>query len=212
MVRGFTAALLAVVVFASGAAGAQHAAKVDVRVGDRWSYELKDAATGDLRHSATILVVDVTDKEINTQITLVGRDRPLMYIYGRDWGRIQDANWKFQPPEGGFKFPLKVGAEWRAETAARHLSKGTGLQGSTADKVLGEEKVTTAAGTFDTYKVQRVLRQTDSNDQTKGSVTTATYWYAPAVNRWVKRTLEVRYEGRVRDSTIEELTAYSRKP
>lgn len=212
MMRGITAALLAVVVFAFGAAEAKDAAKVDVRVGDRWSYELKDAATGDLRNSATIVVVGVTDKEINTQITMANKDRPLTYIYGHDWGRIQDSQWKFQPPEGGFKLPLKVGAEWRAETAAMHLHNGNSLQGSSVDKVLGEEKMTTAAGTFDTYKVQRVLQQTNNNDQTKASVTTSTYWYAPAVNRWVKRSQEVRFAGRVRNSTIEELTAYSRRP
>ena len=212
MVREIAAALLASLMFASGPANAQDGGKADVRVGDRWAYELKDAATGDLRHSATIVVVGVTDKEINTQISLSGRDKPMTYIYGRDWSRIQDTQWKFQPPEGGFRFPLKVGAEWRRETGARHLSNGTGLQGSSLDKVLGEEKVTTPAGTFDTYKVQRVLQQTGGDNRTRVSVTTATYWYAPAINRWVKRSNEVRSDGRVRDSTVEELTAYSRKP
>jgi hypothetical protein len=32
------------------------------------------------------------------------------------------------------------------------------------------------------------------------------------VNRWVKKRTEGRYEGRVRDSYVEELTDYSRKP
>jgi hypothetical protein len=37
-------------------------------------------------------------------------------------------------------------------------------------------------------------------------------WYAPAINRWVKRTYEGRAAGRVRESSLEELTDYSRQP
>ena len=41
---------------------------------------------------------------------------------------------------------------------------------------------------------------------------TAALWYAPSVNRWVRRTVKVQVEGRLRDSQTEELTDYSRKP
>src|SRR5262245_64510142 len=55
-----------------------------------------------------------------------------------------------------------------------------------------------------------------TDDQHKGpneiSKLAFVVWYAPAVSRWVKRTAEWRQEGRVRDSFIEELTGYSRKP
>ena len=40
---------------------------------------------------------------------------------------------------------------------------------------------------------------------------TFVFWYAATVNRWVKRKTEARYEGRLRDSYVEELTEYSRK-
>jgi hypothetical protein len=39
-----------------------------------------------------------------------------------------------------------------------------------------------------------------------------TLWYAPTVNRWVRKTNETHIEGRLRDSHTEELTDYSRKP
>jgi hypothetical protein len=56
------------------------------------------------------------------------------------------------------------------------------------------------------------VREVNTKDQTKSSTTTETTWYAPTINRWVKRKTETRAEGRLRDSSSEELTEYSRKP
>jgi hypothetical protein len=41
---------------------------------------------------------------------------------------------------------------------------------------------------------------------------TSTLWYAPTVNRWVRKTYKMQMEGRLRESQTEELTDYSRKP
>ena len=56
------------------------------------------------------------------------------------------------------------------------------------------------------------LRQINANDQSKASTVTATLWYAPSINRWVRKTNKTQIEGRLRDSHTEELTDYSRKP
>lgn len=193
-------------------ARAQVADPTAVLAGDRWSYDVKDGVTGDLRQAITIVVVDVTDKEVNTRISVAGKDRPRTFIFAHDWGRIDDSVWQFQPAEIGLKTPLSLGKEWRAETGAKNLQTGSTLRGSGVAKVIGEEKITTAAGTFDTFKVQTVVRQVNNNDQTKASTSTSVFWFAPAVNRWVKKTHETRFEGRLRDSVVEELTSYSRKP
>ena len=79
-------------------------------------------------------------------------------------------------------------------------------------KVAGQEKITTSAGTFDTFKIEIVMRQVNSNDQTKAASVNMTLWYAPVVNRWVRKTYTLQVEGRLRDSHTEELTDYSRKP
>lgn len=86
------------------------------------------------------------------------------------------------------------------------------LHANNLAKVAGKEQVTTPAGTFDTFRVEAKLRQVDSKDQTKSFLVTQWFWYAPDVNRWVKKKLEARFEGRLRDSYSEELTEYSRKP
>ncbi len=86
------------------------------------------------------------------------------------------------------------------------------MRTSSVAKVVAQEKTTTQAGTFDTYRIETSVTQVNSKDATKSSRTTIVDWYAPAINRWVKRTFQARWEGRVRDSTVEALTEYSRKP
>jgi len=183
-----------------------------VRVGDRWSYDIKDEATGDLRHALTVVVIDVNDKEITARTTIRGKDRPQTMAFDLDWGRIDDGAWKLRPSGIGIKQPLQVGKEWRSDANAMNLQSGVAFRASGVAKVMAEEQVTTAAGTFDTYRINTTVRLVNTRDQTKSSTWTFVLWYAPAVNRWVKKTTEARSEGRLRDSFVEELTEYSRKP
>jgi hypothetical protein len=86
------------------------------------------------------------------------------------------------------------------------------MQTSGLAKVVGQEQITTPAGTFDTFRVELTVRQINTKDQTKSTTLTVVVWYAPAINRWVRKNTEVRFEGRLRDSFSDELTEYSRKP
>lgn len=93
-----------------------------------------------------------------------------------------------------------------------HLQSGVAFRVSGVAKVVGEERVTTPAGTFDTYRVDTMVKLLNTRDQTKSQTWTFVFWYAPSVNRWVRRKTEARYEGRLRDSFVDELTEYARKP
>jgi hypothetical protein len=184
-----------------------------IRVGDRWSYEIKDSLTGDLRPATTVVVGEVTDKEITTRVTVRGRDRPPQaMVYDLDWGRIDDGAWKLRPPGIGIKKPLQIGKEWRSDANGVHLQSGMTFRAEGVAKVVGREQVTTSAGTFDTFRVDMTVRMINTKDQSRSQTWTFVVWYAPAVNRWVKKTSEWRSEGRVRDSFSEELTDYSRRP
>ena len=44
--------------------------------GDRWVYEVKDEITGDLKRTTTVVVLDVSEKEINTRMSVRGAARP----------------------------------------------------------------------------------------------------------------------------------------
>ena len=213
MVRQFVAAALAVLFLGMGNSFAQEpAAPDDVRVGDRWSYDVKDDATGDLRRTISYVAIEITDKEITTRVMERGKDRPNTVVFSREWGRIDNGLWQTRPSGYGIKTPLDVNKEWRNEANARNLKTGVNTRVSAVAKVVGQEKLTTAAGEFDTFKIEAKIREVNTNDQTKSSAITETTWYAPAINRWAKRKTEVRAEGRLRDSFSEELTEYTRKP
>lgn len=184
-----------------------------IRVGDQWSYEIKDSLTGDLRPATTVVVGDVTSNEITTRVTVRGTDRPPQtMVYDLDWGRIDDGDWKLRPAGIGLKKPLQIGKEWRSDANGIHLQSGVTFRAEGVAKVVGREQVTTLAGTFDTFRVDMTVRMTNTKDQTKSTTATHVVLYAPAINRWVKKTSEWRSEGRVRESFSEELTEYSRRP
>ena len=194
-------------------APAQVADLAGVLPGDRWVYEVMDEITGDLKLTTTVVVVDVSEKEINTRVSTRGAASPRQIVFDRAWSRIDDNVWKYRPSDGtGIKTPLQVGKGWRFESKATHFQNGTALSTTGQSKVVAEEKITTSAGTFDTFKIETTMRQVNSNDQTKAATVTAALWYAPSINRWVRRTYKVQIEGRLRESQTEELTDYSRKP
>jgi hypothetical protein len=134
-------------------------------------------------------------------------------VFDPDWGRIDDGAWKLRPPGIGIKKPLlQIGKQWRSDANGTHMQSGVTFRAEGVAKVVGQEQVTTPAGSFDTYRVDMTVRMINTKDQTRSQTYAFVVWYAPAVNRWVKRTTEWRSEGRVRDSFSEELTEYSRKP
>jgi hypothetical protein len=191
---------------------AQVADIAGVLPGDRWVYEVTDEVTGDIKQTTTVVVLDVSEKEINTRVTIRGA-APRQIVFDRGWSRIDDSSWKYTPSDGtGIKMPLQVGQDWRFDSKATNFNNGTAMSVNGQSTVVGTEKLTTSAGTFETFKVETTLRQINANDQTKSSTLTSTLWYAPTVNRWVRKTYKLQVEGRLRESQTEELMDYSRKP
>jgi hypothetical protein len=181
--------------------------------GDRWVYEVTDEMTGDVKSTTTVVVLDVSEGEIHTRVSTRGAAGPRQIVFDRAWNRIDDSVWKYRPSDGtGIQMPLQIGKEWRFENKATHFQNGTAVSNTGQSKVVGKERITTSAGTFDTFKVETTMRQVNSNDQTKAATMTAALWYAPSINRWVRRSYKVQIEGRMRDSQTEELADYSRKP
>jgi hypothetical protein len=205
--------LLPVVLGTVHQAAAQTADVTGVMAGDRWTYEVTDEITGDVKQTMTVAVVSVSENEIVTRVTERGIERPLQFVYDRNWNRLDDDIWKYRPSDGsGIPAPLEMGKEWRFDSKATHFQSGTAQRITGRAKVVAQEKITTEAGTFDTFKVESTSRQVNANDQTKAGSVTATIWYTPSVNRWVRKTYKVQIEGRVRTSNTEELADYSRKP
>src|SRR5262245_35055017 len=152
-------------------------------------------------------------KRKSTRVCQFGEQSPRQIVFDRGWSRVDDSLWKYTPSDGtGIKMPLRVGRDWRFDSKATSFQSGTAMSVNGQSKVVGAERLTTSAGTFDTFKIETTARQINANDQTNSSTLTATLWYAPTVNRWVRKTYKLQVEGRLRESQTEELTDYSRKP
>jgi hypothetical protein len=183
-----------------------------VRVGDRWIFEEKDEITGEPKGTYSAIVTEVSEKEIVTNVNVRGRNGSRMIVFDHDWNRVDDSIWKYKPNEGGgIRLPLEVGKQWRSEYDAVNMQTGAILRTTALSKVVAQEAVTTPAGTFDTFKIERHLRQVNTVDRSKGSETDIVMWYAPRINHWVKRTFLTKVEHRTRSNNSEELTDFSRK-
>ena len=183
-----------------------------VRVGDRWTYETKDELTGEPKGTYVVVVTEMSDKEIVNTVSFRGKNGSQLVVLDHDLNRLDDSIWKYKPNDAqGVRPPLTVGKTWRFQYDARNMQNGAVLQTTGVAKVVAKETVTTPAGTFETFKIERHLRQHNTSDQTKNSESDVVTWYAPEINRWVRRTFVTRIEKRVRSSGSEELADFSRK-
>src|SRR5262249_23487961 len=79
-------------------------------------------------------------------------------------------------------------------------------------KVVGQETVATRAGTFETFKIETLITARPVKDPTRVRETTLQTWYAPAIDRWVRRNIVVRMNKLVMSNETSEMTAYDHKP
>ena len=183
-----------------------------VRVGDLWVYDTKDELTGFPKGTYSEIVTEISAKEIVTNVTFSGKALSTLLIYGPAWNRIDAAVWKFKPSDGqGISLPLAVGKSWRAEFDSKNTQTGITLRGSSLSKVVAREMLTTGAGTFETFKIERQIRQFNTANPAGHSESQIVVWYAPQINHWVRRTFLTKSDRRTRSSTSEELTDFTRK-
>jgi uncharacterized protein DUF3108 len=182
-----------------------------VRVGDRWVYETKDEITGFPKATYSHVVTEVSPKEVVVSLTFRGKTGSSLMVYDHDWNRVEQSNVKFRPNDGqGIRPPLAVGKQWRADYEARATQTGAVTKGSVLSKVVGEEAVTTPAGTFDTFKIETRVQSLNTSDPSQLFLFENVIWYAPQVNHWVRRKLVTKVRNRTQSSESDELTDFSR--
>jgi hypothetical protein len=75
---------------------------------------------------------------------------------------------------------------------------------------VAQESITTPAGTFDTFKIERQVRQFNTADPARFIEMQVVSWYAPQINNIVRRKTLVKFEKRVRTNSSEELADFTR--
>ena len=185
----------------------------EVQVGDAWVYDNKDAITGLPISTYTSLVAEVSPKEIVTNLLFKGNNNRGLAVFDHDWNRLMINNQKFNPNDGhGVHWPLAVGMEWRQVYTTSNTQTGVNTKSSSLAKVVAQETVTTPAGTFETFKIERQIKEYNIADPSRYRDVQMVLWFAPQINHWVRRTFIVKQEKRTTSNTVDELVEIIKKP
>jgi hypothetical protein len=180
--------------------------------GDRWIYEVRDEILGTVTATRENVVTEVTPKEITVRHKKLGTEIAGFNVYDRSWNVIEDRPWRFSPHDGtGIQSPLAVGKTWPVQTNNINSANGNVWKRSGASKVIGQESVTTKAGTFDTFKIETKFTGSNVNNPMLKNEVTSLTWYAPAIDHWVRRTFVLRADKHLQISNMIELVEYGRK-
>lgn len=182
-------------------------------VGDHWTYEVRDEITGEVKNTLTNTITDVTPTDIAIRVQYQAYSQgPTVLVYDRSWDVKNSPTWRFSPNDGtGIKMPLTAGNAWKFHDDQIRAGYGTTFKNVGTSKVVGMESVTTEAGTFQAMKIETSINGHNSNDSTKRFQFTATTWYVPSLDHWVKRTVKSAFNGSVDENDTVELVDYGRR-
>lgn len=180
----------------------------DVHVGDRWRYHTLDGFTGEPTVEFALQIVEINDKDIAVEFKTAEAHKRALRYFNHEWNIVDNGFAKFEPYYPEFKFPMGVGLAWKQAYHSLQIN-GQVLSTFSDAHVVALEQVTVPAGVFQAYKIENNMesRSGDSNANTsKAHIVT---WYAPAVQRFVRREISVFSNGRLRNKSVDELLEYS---
>jgi hypothetical protein len=183
-----------------------------VRVGDWWTYDRKDELTGLPLSSYTSTILEISPTEIITRFELRGRTTSSTVIFDHDWNRTANGNSRYKPNDGhGVQLPLAVNREWQSEYEVRNVQNGAAAKGTSSSKVLALETLNTPTGMFETYKIERQVKEVSATGPSRLTEIQFDLWFAPLINHWVRRTTLTKLDKRTRSNETDELTGFGRK-
>lgn len=208
VVRKFASVLLLCSLVPLAQIAAAQTPAPDVRIGDIWKYRSLDGFTQEVQFEVTNRVVELANSEVVVQVHNLKTDKSSLHYYNTDGNEIDNGDGKYDPYFPEYKFPLAVGSTWTGRYTWLP-SSGSASAGFVSAKVLPMEKITVAAGTFDTYRIERDVEVRTSDANSMVTNTHQITWYSPAVHRFVRREITVTRDGRVRMKNAFELVEYT---
>jgi hypothetical protein len=183
-----------------------------VTPGDRWTYEVKDEIAGAVKLTRTSMVTDISKAGITVRFDVAQTGRSGTILYDPSWNVLSDNSFKYTPNDGlGFQLPLTPNAQWKFAAEVVNSQNGAIFKRSGSSRVVGQERVTTKAGTFETFVVETHYVSRNINNPTQTRDFTMRSWFSPEINHWVRRNTVARQDGLLfRNDTI-ELTEFNRR-
>jgi hypothetical protein len=191
--------------------------KIDIRPGDRWSYRVVDEIIGETKYDVTYTITEIDNSIISVSVEFnnyrQGSANTILQTYDDRWNFLGGPIWRIRPgdPSYGVSLPLKVGLEWKTHFTATRNDRDIYSIADATTRVTAYEPVTLKFNyTYNAFKIDTEESISTGVDRSVTKLKT-TSWYAPEVNRYVKRITETRIDGRLLSRTSEQLTAYTRR-
>jgi len=165
------------------------------RVGDTWRYEFGNSRYAKPGCIYAVSVERVTKSNVYARVEFPdGCEVSMTTSYPIASGSVQKFDLSLNhfhfsnTPYRAVDFPLYVGKAWTQKW--KWKLNGWTYDDEVAGSVESFEKLTTSAGVFDTYKIRlvRTYRGSKTGDHTQSGKLEDTFWYAPQVKNFVKRS------------------------
>jgi hypothetical protein len=167
-----------------------------VRVGDRWRYAQIDLYRNERTTELTMDVAEVAP-QLRVRVTDASGMSRQDEIYASPWRVIQEPAYGdpivFRVPTPVLPARLDTGGSERVVNEFRTLARDQWFFWSEWVDAQGWEKIRVPAGEFVALRVLRRIAFEDPDPFRLNSVRDETLWYAPQVNRWVRREWTGRY-------------------
>lgn len=170
----------------------------EIRVGDEWTYSVRDGFTGLDRGSQRYRVTEAGSDRIVIAVSREGAGDEI-HVYDRQWNWLRRPATNLQafaysPAYQAFAFPLAAGRTWKARLTATDPADGRRFPLTIDGAVLGWERVKVPAGEFDALKVRRYVFFDYWEHTVRGRSEIVEHeWYAPAVKQAVRREATAKY-------------------
>jgi len=175
------------------------------RAGDVAIYS-GEARTDKQRFEETVTILGVEAGQVRTRHQRSDRPSPTEGLYTRDWGTVRSGNTgsHYEPAASPVKQPLEVGRTWE-EVYQGKSATGALFRIKMESTVVAREKLTTAAGEFDTFRIEAKAYLSGLSFQGGFGIAQKT-WYAPAIDRVVR--YEYKEQRTLGADNVSELKAF----
>lgn len=183
------AALLAACTAPGGPGAERRAPAARLRIGDRWRYLVTERPRERLLDQPTLMVTAVAPEVV---VRITGQPRTgTEERYASPWAVLQETiqgeTVRYDSAVPLVPLPTAPGDGATTVTTWRSPDDGRPRRWTQRLSVRGWEPVEVPAGRFECLRIERVIGF-EHQDATRGASTrTDRLWYAPEVNRWVRR-------------------------
>lgn len=170
----------------------------EIRIGDTWTYRVRDGYTGFERGDQSYRVTDASPDRISVAVSGGGR-LDETHIYNREWNWLRHPatnlqTFDYSPAYQALAFPFTSGKRWHARAMATDPADGRRFPVWIDGTVQGWEKVKVPAGEFDALKIKRAVFIGYWEMTVRGWSEILEYeWYAPKVKQSVRREASSQY-------------------